>query len=245
MAALEMRRRVLEYNREAGPAVSLGIHIGIDTGAVVSGEIRGPVVREFHVLGDAVNTAARINSRKPTGEIWVGRSVHDALGDSLAALALPPLTLKGKSQPVEVFALDAPRHSGVSDRLVLDAPPSTGLVGREAQRQALEAHLWKLREGIGGCVGLVGEVGAGKSRLLAALGESENIRDALCRLEVRLRTMARAKPVLIALEDAQWIDPEAAFVLDRLRSWTTDAPILVLIVEQSDPDLVPEKWIPS
>jgi adenylate cyclase len=72
-AALEMRQRVIDYNREADVPLPLGIHIGVNTGAFVGGDVRaGPVAREFNVLGDAVNTAARFNARAGDGQILVG-----------------------------------------------------------------------------------------------------------------------------------------------------------------------------
>ena len=88
MAALEMRRRVAAYNREADLEVPLAIHIGINAGRVVSGQVRGPVVREFHLLGDAVNVAARINARAPNGEIWIGPDVYAEIQGGLEARAL-------------------------------------------------------------------------------------------------------------------------------------------------------------
>jgi class 3 adenylate cyclase/predicted ATPase len=273
LAALEMRRRVADYNREADLEVPLGLHVGINTGPLVSGGVRGPVVREFHVLGDAVNVAARINARAPTGEIWVGSAVHAAIRDTLDARALEPLLLKGKSHPVEVFALDASRSSGVSDRLSSDETFLSELVGRGEELARLEAHLRALSEGMGGAVHIVGEAGSGKSRLLAALGESTHLEAvkvlrlhasaidserplstfapllengseshvdseagrnrAVRRLEARLREMADLQPVLIAVEDVQQIDPDSAFVLDQLRSLSTEAPLLFLTTERS------------
>ena len=77
-AALEMRQQVADYNRESGLAIPLETHMGINTGELVGGDIRGPVVREFHVLGDAVNVAARMNAKAPVGEIWAGERTQSA-----------------------------------------------------------------------------------------------------------------------------------------------------------------------
>ena len=94
-AALEMRRRVREYAREHG--VALELHAGLDTGGVVAGDVRGPVVREFHVLGDVVNTAARLNAKAPPGSLYAGESTWRATHGRLAWEALPAFALKGKS----------------------------------------------------------------------------------------------------------------------------------------------------
>lgn len=175
LAALEMRRRVQDYNREAELEVPLGLRVGINAGEVVSGEIRGPVVREFHVLGDAVNTAARINARTPVGEIWVEENVHAAIRDTLETRPLAALTLKGKARPVAVHALEAQRQSGIRHDLEPDETAATALIGRAAELELLEGHVLRLSEGQGSCVHIVGEAGSGKSRLLGALGASPHM----------------------------------------------------------------------
>jgi len=192
MAALEMRRRVALYNREADLEVPLGIHVGINSGRVVSGEVRGPVVREFHVLGDVVNVAARINARSPDGEIWVGPDVHASIEGTLEARALEPLVLKGKSHPVEVFALDAPRLSGVRDHIASEETPPCGFVGRAAELAAVEAGVRALAAGQGGAIHIEGDAGSGKSRLLAELGASAAI-DGLTTLAIEARGVERAQ----------------------------------------------------
>jgi adenylate cyclase len=54
-AALEMREQFREYRRRLDGADLLDLVVGINTGSMVAGDIRGRVIREFHVLGDAVN----------------------------------------------------------------------------------------------------------------------------------------------------------------------------------------------
>jgi class 3 adenylate cyclase len=142
-AALEMVRRVSEYNREAGIEIPLGIHVGINTGQLVSGDIRGPVVREFHVLGDAVNVAARINARTPEGEIWLGAEVRDAIADEFILRHLPALSLKGKSQSGEVqeFSLLEHLFSQESPLLLRGHIPSLEIVDKNQAPSDPPAHL--------------------------------------------------------------------------------------------------------
>ena len=58
---------------------------------------------EYSVLGDAVNTAARLCSEAGPGEILVTESLGDVLPDWVRLERLPPLSLKGKAEPVPVF----------------------------------------------------------------------------------------------------------------------------------------------
>ena len=56
-AAIEMRRRVREYNRERALPLPLDLHIGIHTGLGIAGDISGPLLREFAVMGEPVDVA--------------------------------------------------------------------------------------------------------------------------------------------------------------------------------------------
>ena len=167
-AALEMRERVASYVREAGGGVDLGVHVGINTGDLVAGDIRGPVVREFHVLGDAVNVAARLKAKASEGAIYLGPATAEELAARFALEPLEPLVLKGKSAPVPAFALRGSR--GVAD---LDSQPdpvrAPPLLGRDEALAALRARAEQLTHGSRAVVLVLGPQGSGRSRLLAEL----------------------------------------------------------------------------
>jgi class 3 adenylate cyclase/tetratricopeptide (TPR) repeat protein len=166
-AALEMKRRVAEYAREMG--VPLDFHAGLNSGDLVAGDIRGPVVREFHVLGDVVNTAARLNAKTSPGEIYVGETTWQETRERLSYRALPPFQLKGKKQPVPAYALDG---AGVVEADRLGEPGSSvALVGRRAELAALRAAAEELAAGRSSALALIGPEGSGKSRLLAELAQ--------------------------------------------------------------------------
>ena len=57
-AALSMQAAMAEWSR--GRPLRLRTRIGINTGLMIAGDLHGPVVREFAVMGDAVNVAARL-----------------------------------------------------------------------------------------------------------------------------------------------------------------------------------------
>ncbi len=76
-AAIEMRDRVYEYNRELGLVVPLDIHTGINSGLVISGEMSEPASRELMLMGDVVNTASRLKELAPPGAIYVGAQKAD------------------------------------------------------------------------------------------------------------------------------------------------------------------------
>ncbi len=108
-----------EMITESSPAfarwpVDVGLGVGINVGEVVAGNIGSPDYMSYTLIGDAVNVAARLTARARAGEILLSEEVRVALDGSAAKLpliAVPPLTLKGKSQPVQAWALAVIRRA--------------------------------------------------------------------------------------------------------------------------------------
>lgn len=171
-AALEMHQRVVTFNRDTRLPIPFALRVGINTGELVGGDIRGPVVREFHVLGDAVNVSARLNAKAPVGRTWVGQRTYQEARHEFEWARLEPLRLKGKSQPVPVHELVRARLGQASEQLGFDARLVTDLVGRDAELTRLRETCDAFASGRGGAVLLLGDAESGKSRLLAALGET-------------------------------------------------------------------------
>ncbi len=89
-----------------GQPIRLTCRIGLTYGPVFAAEIgerRGR--REFNVLGDTVNMAARLMSRAGENEIWMNQSMYQCIQSDFQALPLGDLSLKGKAQPQPVYAL--------------------------------------------------------------------------------------------------------------------------------------------
>ncbi len=89
-----------------GEPISLSCQIGIAQGPAFAGEIGEPRGRrEFNVLGDTVNTAARLMGKASTNQILINEPVRQDLADKFKCEPLGEIALKGKSAPVPVYAL--------------------------------------------------------------------------------------------------------------------------------------------
>jgi adenylate cyclase len=100
--------------REAAGRGELSMRIGINTGPVIRGDLGSRVVRrDYTVIGDTVNQANRYESRCPPGCVLVSRSTRDVLGDRARVRELTGLALKGISEPVTGYVVEA----------MLDDPP--------------------------------------------------------------------------------------------------------------------------
>jgi adenylate cyclase len=89
-----------------GGQVSIGI--GVNSGDVVAGTVGGGGRVEFTVIGDVVNTAARVEeATRQTGDvILVTAATRELLREDHGGLEpRPAIPLKGKREPVELFAL--------------------------------------------------------------------------------------------------------------------------------------------
>lgn len=84
--------------------------IGIASGPCFVAEIGEPRGRrEFNVLGDTVNTTARLMDRAGKNQILLSERVHEAIAPYFTCNALEAVSLKGKSAPVPIFELVGPK----------------------------------------------------------------------------------------------------------------------------------------
>lgn len=105
-AAQAMLAALDAINAERG-GVPLQIRIALSTGTGVVGDIGSPRRREFTVLGDVVNTAARLQQEvaRP-GQIVMTRATRERLADDIPTRALGPVQLRGRAGPVDAFVID-------------------------------------------------------------------------------------------------------------------------------------------
>lgn len=89
-----------------GQAVKVSCQIGLCQGPVFAAEVGEPRGRrEFNVLGDTVNTAARLMTKAGENEILISERVFEAIGLEFNCEALGSVALKGKSALTPIFAL--------------------------------------------------------------------------------------------------------------------------------------------
>ncbi len=108
-AAIAMQRTLARLNREwrAQGRQELSTGIGINAGEVFAGNIGSNRRLEYTVIGDAVNTAARLCREAGPGEVLIAEPLYATLGDPPPPVSvLPPLPLRGKAQPVPVYRVE-------------------------------------------------------------------------------------------------------------------------------------------
>lgn len=160
--AVQMQQAIESRNRRAKER--LGLRIGVSVGDAT--------VRDGDYFGEPVVQAARLCAHAEGGQIVVNALVRQLAGsrEGHSFRTLGGLVLKGISEPVQAFALlwePAAAAIALPDRL--REQPSSGYVGRTAERERLQAIWEKARRGPLRLALIGGEAGVGKTRLSTQL----------------------------------------------------------------------------
>jgi class 3 adenylate cyclase len=165
LAALELRRVVgARPEPLAWPAsVELRMRMGLHTGPVVVGSIGDNLRMDYTAVGDTTNLAARLQQQAEPGAILISEAVARLVRGYVTLEARPPLTVKGKDEPIMAHRLVAvgPRRSRLTEERTLSP-----FVGRARELGVLREALSEVQAGHGQVVSILGEPGVGKSRLL-------------------------------------------------------------------------------
>ena len=161
-AALEMQRCAEENAGEFG---GLALRVGVNTGEVMFAPVEAG--GKETVIGDAVNTAKRIETAAPPGKVLVGSETYRASRGVIRYEAHGEITVKGKEEPLEVWLALGAQTASV-ERAAYAFP----LIGREVELEQLRL-VWETvsTRGRPHLVTLFGSPGIGKTRLATAFLE--------------------------------------------------------------------------
>jgi adenylate cyclase len=106
-AAWEAQQKLAELQQRDTRPLPVQFGIGINTGVALAGNIGSAGRSEYTVIGDSVNTASRICSSTPGGQVWIGAETYNQTKDYLEAEKLEPQQVKGKAAPITVYRVTA------------------------------------------------------------------------------------------------------------------------------------------
>jgi predicted ATPase/class 3 adenylate cyclase len=163
-AALEAIKGVAKLSFPG--ATRIEIRIGIATGLVVVGDLigEGPS-REFALIGEAPNLAARLQQIAKPNQILVAPTTRRLVGQLFEFADLGEHNIKGHSGSVHVWSVL--RSTGASRFEARQSVRRASLIGRDFELTLLQSSFEKAKEGNGQFVAVVGEPGIGKSRLIS------------------------------------------------------------------------------
>jgi class 3 adenylate cyclase/tetratricopeptide (TPR) repeat protein len=145
--------------------VDFSMRVGLNSGLVIVASIGDDLRMDYTAIGDTINLASRMESMAAAGSILVSEYTQRAARDFFSFKSLGKLAVKGRNQPVEAFELvgAGPVHTRLAAAV---AHGLTKFVGREREVGGLSRALEKVESGSGQVIGVVGEAGVGKSRLI-------------------------------------------------------------------------------
>jgi len=141
--------------QEIGPNFGIGVASGRAFCGVVGSDIR----REYSVVGDVMNVAARL-AQRAEGSILCDDRTAEWARSRVSFQPRGSATLKGRAAAVSIWTPIAPSQPIVN---------ADGMVGRTVERERLLSRLSVLKNASGGVLTIEGEPGIGKSSLLADL----------------------------------------------------------------------------
>src|SRR5947209_5236460 len=189
----------------------LEMRIGINTGVVLAGPIGSRRKRAFTVMGDAVNVAARLEHAAPVGGILIGEGTRTYLGNAFRLRKRRALHIPGKVTLESILAAS-------SDRGGLDVGLAAAVV-----RDLLAQSSQPLDE---------------RTSSLPA-----QLRKGLLAWTTKtlLRAAAQPRPLVLAMDDCQWLDAASAAIIEEAIGDLRDSPLAWLLVHRSG-WTVPVAW---
>lgn len=168
LAGLAILRGIQSYSermkQERGAEIN--VRVGINTGLVVVGEMGTHQHLEYTVMGDAVNLASRMEQTAAPGTVQISGNTHKLVKTLFEFETLGDIHVKGKEQTVPAYRvlglLETPRSARGLELYGLSVP----LVGRDDELQTMLDIFGHVLGGRTSVVSIIGEAGAGKSRLL-------------------------------------------------------------------------------
>jgi class 3 adenylate cyclase len=167
LAALGVARALRERPVVVAPGVEipLTVRMGLHTGFVVVGAIGDNLRMDYTAVGDTTHLAARLQQVAQPDAILASEATWRLVEGYVRGDRVGPVAVKGRSEPVVVFRIlgAGPRRSPLEGH---DQRTLSRFVGRDRELQTLLDLIAEAEEGRGQAVGIVGEPGVGKSRLL-------------------------------------------------------------------------------
>jgi class 3 adenylate cyclase/tetratricopeptide (TPR) repeat protein/ribosomal protein L40E len=175
LAALGLRKRLAERAAELAAGRELGPRMGLDTGSVVVGNVGnigtpGGVGRnDYTAVGDARNAAARLQQVAAPGTIVVSAATASQIEGYAQLEEQGPVRVAGRAEPILAWRVVGLRFGQADRPISRRGGPLSPFVGRDRELAVLLGLKEQAAEGHGQVVGLAGEAGSGKSRLLYEL----------------------------------------------------------------------------
>jgi class 3 adenylate cyclase len=234
-AALSIQSSMIDYTVQVEKkyGIDFKIRIGLNSGVVIVSAIGDDLRMDYTAVGDTTNLAARMENAARPGTICASGETHKIVERYFEFNHIGKTEIKGKEEPQDIYELL--KAGEVITRI--DESIAKGLtrfVGRKNSMDAMMEVYNHVKSGLGQVVGVVGEAGVGKSRLILEF-RNQIIKDSHTFLEGQCLQYGGSilyKPILDILKslfDIKEIDREHIIkkkIRDKLSSYKDLEPLL-------------------
>ena len=169
-ASLAIQTSLLAFSRKLKKDLGIvfQVRIGINTGPVFVGSIGDDLRMDYTAQGDTVNLSSRMESNAEPGTVLISANTYRLVKDYFEFESKGRIKVKGKEATLKTYRLL--RSGEIETRMAASAARGlTRFVGRRRELETLGGAYEQVQSGQGQVVGIVGEAGVGKSRLLFEL----------------------------------------------------------------------------
>lgn len=161
----EKRAALFTYELLIHPGLEgMKMKAGVNVGSVFAAPVGSEIRREYAVMGDAVNLAARLADSSDQNTITVSEAIFNKTFSLFEYESLGEKEYKGKKRKIASYKLLQKRQV---EKTILTKwlSESEKLVGRNKEIQIIKEKIALVKKSKGQIVGITGEAGIGKSRL--------------------------------------------------------------------------------
>ncbi|EHN12935.1 Adenylate cyclase [Patulibacter medicamentivorans] len=168
LAVLELQREVAGLAAEVArvDGAEFAVRCGLNSGEVVVGAIGDDVHMDFVPIGNTTALGKRIESLAPPGSSAISAATAALIGGEFVLRELGEFAVKGSARRQRVLELVGPGTARTRLAAMAATRGLSPFTGRRAERAMLDAALERTLAGDGRAVGIVGDAGIGKSRLV-------------------------------------------------------------------------------
>ena len=166
-AALELHSRVRALPPAGASGTRIRMRSGVHTGALVAQRLRTGD-RRFGLIGAPLDVATRLAASAGMDELLLSPDAHRLVAPFVESEPAMPLALEPDASPLTPYRItgESPIHSRLE---IAERAGLTPFAGRSRELKTLEELLAAAVTGDGGFAVVIGDPGAGKSRLLFEL----------------------------------------------------------------------------
>lgn len=160
LAALSIQDKIMKLNTD------IKVRVGLNSGEVYLEMIGDENHREYDIAGQTVHLAARMEQTAKPGTVQITQNTFSLVEKDVQAISIGAVEIKGFSQPIDVFELQAVSKKNKLQSDIKERPTFLPFIGRKKEIDQLNQLAERAQSGHGNAVGIIAEAGQGKSRLL-------------------------------------------------------------------------------